>query len=463
MKLPGDGVYKIRAKEPFCAYSYGFSNYDSYGFPTSIGIVDLYSEDTIPPKPVWEMDCNGNVRFASVTDYPAEDSVRSNLSQILFHSLSSENYHFYYDPFTPGETRTTKWYLDIIDPSKDAVAVITFADRRGNDTTIVVEYTPSKLTIRPKLEDFGQLALNNNISKKDFWLINESEETIENITQLFLVKKNQGFRIDYLDNHLPFNLLPNDSVRFQVHFTPTKFGKFDDEIRIGDTCFSWVNSIVNAEVDEPIIEVSDIQFPETDLSEKISRTVTIRNTGIVDLIISGYSGPSNPVYNPIFNREISENDPLILNSPNSKEPNAISNFTFIVEFSPSETVHYTDSIVFHSNANKNDSVCIINGVGILSVEDITNTTSSNLEINSIKPNPSADAVIIIEFNLLQSSKVEFHLYNSTGNKMSEPIENYYSSGKHEIEVSISDLPNGLYLFTIQAGTESQTKKFIISR
>jgi IgGFc binding protein/Secretion system C-terminal sorting domain/PKD-like domain len=38
LQLNGDGVFRIRSSSPFAAYAYGFSSYDSYGFPTSVSL-----------------------------------------------------------------------------------------------------------------------------------------------------------------------------------------------------------------------------------------------------------------------------------------------------------------------------------------------------------------------------------------------------------------------------------------
>jgi hypothetical protein len=50
IKLPEDGVYKLRAEKPFQAFSYGFNDYDSYGMPASIALDSLYSENQPPTK-----------------------------------------------------------------------------------------------------------------------------------------------------------------------------------------------------------------------------------------------------------------------------------------------------------------------------------------------------------------------------------------------------------------------------
>ncbi|MEJ5287640.1 MAG: IgGFc-binding protein, partial [Bacteroidota bacterium] len=69
VSLPQSGVFKLRSKTPFAAYSYGFSDYDSYGYPTSAALADLEKPDTLPPDPKWRDSC-GVISFATVTDMP---------------------------------------------------------------------------------------------------------------------------------------------------------------------------------------------------------------------------------------------------------------------------------------------------------------------------------------------------------------------------------------------------------
>lgn len=136
--LPGDGVYKIKADEPFAAYCYGFSWCDSYGFPAGALTAPSNADEQVP-VPKWVEDDKGEV-YATVTDYPEDDLIRTNMSIALMHSEFSYNYKFEYETFIPGNAKTVGWGLKVIDLSKDAKAYLSFADRKGNDTTIVIEY-----------------------------------------------------------------------------------------------------------------------------------------------------------------------------------------------------------------------------------------------------------------------------------------------------------------------------------
>ena len=75
-----------------------------------------------------------------VYDLPNDTANRSNLAMIYMHSDVSYNYKFNLSNFFPCDSSKAEWSLDIIDSTQDALAVITFADCYGNDTTIVIEH-----------------------------------------------------------------------------------------------------------------------------------------------------------------------------------------------------------------------------------------------------------------------------------------------------------------------------------
>jgi len=69
----------------------------------------------------------------------------SNLALVIFHKNNSINYNFEIKSedknWIQGEANKVHWKAWVIDPSKDAVAFLTFADRAGNDTTIMLQYS----------------------------------------------------------------------------------------------------------------------------------------------------------------------------------------------------------------------------------------------------------------------------------------------------------------------------------
>ncbi len=136
--LPGDGVYKIRSITPFAAYSFGYDWCDSYGYPTSAAFADQETNDIEPPVPTWTTNPDGDGAEGVVTEMPEDAENRSNFSMITLNPDRSSNVNFSYDAFIAGETRKVMWKVKVIDPEKDAMATIIFADRRGNDTSVTI-------------------------------------------------------------------------------------------------------------------------------------------------------------------------------------------------------------------------------------------------------------------------------------------------------------------------------------
>lgn len=353
MLLPGDGVYRIRAKDPFTAYAYGFSDYDSYGHPTSVALADLDRPDTVPPDPKWSMEC-GDVEGATVKEMPDDDEVRSNLALILFDEDNSFNYLFEYEPFVAGETRTTTWKATVIDKSKDARGIISFIDRRGNDTTIVIEYFATKLAIEPPYFDFGKLQVGQQVDQV-FKVRNLAGGDVV-LTRLKLKQGNQNFEL--LNYTLPVTIPKDGTMDFTVRFTATREGEFRDSIGAGDDCLFMNLALVEARVGTPEIEVSDANFGDITLGESSTKAIEIQNHGSTDLVITGFTGPFHPdkVYTYSGLKNMSPADPLII--PPTKT------YTYNVTFTPKAEISYPDSMVFSSNADKIDSVAILFGTGI---------------------------------------------------------------------------------------------------
>lgn len=146
--LPNDGVFKIKAAEPFAAYSFGYDWCDSYGFPTSAANVNSDINDPTPPiiNITTGSGKEAGIHISGTTiDMPDNESNRANLSVVLFHDDLGYNYDFTREEFIPGEDRQLKWELNVIDKSKNALAFLTFSDRSGNDTTVYYRYNGARV------------------------------------------------------------------------------------------------------------------------------------------------------------------------------------------------------------------------------------------------------------------------------------------------------------------------------
>ncbi len=364
VSLPGDGVYHIRSQEKFACYSYGFSSYDSYGFPTSVALYDLSFPDTVNPDPRWLQLCNGDVVGpngtgpATVRDLPEDMDIRSNLAFIWRDESNSFNYEFEYKDFVPGEDQTTTWSAYVPDKSKDGRLVLNFVDRRGNDTVIQIIYTSPGTELRPTLLDFGFLKTGQSNTMR-FHIVNTSTGP-KTVNRVEMKEGGQGFT--FVNLQLPVTIPAGDSVGVDVIFNATVDGQFKDSVGF-DICDEMVYfTELRAGVGNPQILAGitpdlpcDAQFNQVTVNESTTRPVRISNPGNYPLTITGATGPTNPA----FTTNLGTGEftyPFVINPNESKN--------FIVTFTPTSTINYTDQIVFQADASTPDPVATLCGEGI---------------------------------------------------------------------------------------------------
>ncbi len=381
--LPGDGVYKLKANNPFQAYAYGFSYCDSYGFPASVSLKSLdATSDSLPPEPNWTIDCEGNAEIV-LEDNPINPGESSGIAIAYMHSDLSYNYKFIKDNFEPCVDSIVHFKLEIIDNTEDALAVLTFADCNGNDTTITIQYQALKLAVIPQTMNFGFYD-KGQTTEKIFMVVNQSETKPAEMSFLKLKFNYPAFTLFDSTGTIeipeefepPIVIQPLDTFRFTVKFSSNNYGRFWDSIGVGDTCNFWYKSMVEASVGVPVIDVSDWSFPPTILGSSAWGNFTIRNKSTVTLEVYDYKGPfiigmisSEKIYtsDELEELNITPINPLIL-LPNETK-------TFQIKYNPDDTINFTDSIVFISNTIKDpqlnngypiDSIALFNGNGIRS-------------------------------------------------------------------------------------------------
>ncbi len=351
LELPGDGVYRIRCSKPFAAYAYGFSDYDSYGFPTSVALADLTVPDTVAPNPTFTINCDTSEISGEVEDLPDNPAVRSNLAKIVLDPFQSYNYTLTYKQFTPGESFKTSWSLKVDTLEKPARAVVIFTDRAGNDTTIEFHYRPYLVALHPPQLDFGVLKKGEQKTLTG-WLVNLSQESPVTITRLELQQGSQGF--EFVTNvPLPVTLQPGDSIPVEIRFTASAPGKYEDSVGHGNECVFGYDQLLEAVVNAPRIEVSDADFGKVVVNDVARRDVTIYNNSDAPVVIYGYTGPNNPVFTALLSPD---DFPMTL-GPKQR-------YTFQVEFSPTATRTYSDQIIFSNDAQEIDSIAVLVGEGI---------------------------------------------------------------------------------------------------
>ena len=85
---------------------------------------------------------------------------------------------------------------------------------------------------------------------------------------------------------------------------------------------------------------------------------------------------------------------------------------------------------------------------------------NNFSISQNYPNP-ANNVTTISVELEESADVTVTITNLVGQTVSEMNAGNLKSGLHEINLNVSELSNGIYFYTVEAGNNSLTRKMIV--
>lgn len=390
IKLPYDGVYRIKAEDPFVAYAYGFSDYDSYGFPTSVATADLETPDTLAPYVEYAKDCDGFVGGQVIDEPRIDPANRSNLS-LIYMENKSFNYKFTVEEYIIGESPSTTWKLDIIDPSVDAKAFLVFTDRAGNRKDTTIEHYAISPEILEYAEDFGTFKLETpNLTKtKTFTIKNNGARDIDNLYSIYVtldskeieekgsdIREYQNFDLVGIESVDLSPLAIGQEIKFDVKFTAREEGVFRDSLAIivvdnstKDTCFFKYFTLLEAFVGNQYIIADDYTFPETVVGTRTNEvTLLVKNPqegsyySTTPLIITGYTVTGDKVGNgEIFEvkglENISPASPLVI------EPGKAHQFR--VSFRPDAVRNNFESIItFVADSKIPDNVTILKGEGV---------------------------------------------------------------------------------------------------
>lgn len=90
--------------------------------------------------------------------------------------------------------------------------------------------------------------------------------------------------------------------------------------------------------------------------------------------------------------------------------------------------------------------------------EISTASSYNLKQNF--PNPF-NPVTVIKYSLPVKAKVNIKIYNSVGKEIVELVNETKSQGEYEVRFEGTNLPSGIYYYTLKTGNFSETKKMIL--
>ncbi|MCX6169637.1 MAG: T9SS type A sorting domain-containing protein [Ignavibacteriales bacterium] len=96
------------------------------------------------------------------------------------------------------------------------------------------------------------------------------------------------------------------------------------------------------------------------------------------------------------------------------------------------------------------------------VEENISTLPTKFNLSQNYPNPFNPSTVI-KYQVPQGSFVNISVYDILGNKISTLVNQDKAAGTYETRFDASNLPSGIYFYTIQTGSFSQTKKMMLMK
>lgn len=96
----------------------------------------------------------------------------------------------------------------------------------------------------------------------------------------------------------------------------------------------------------------------------------------------------------------------------------------------------------------------------IDVKNITSEIPKVFRLNQNYPNPF-NPITKIEFDIPKVSYVEIKLYDLTGKEIVNFVNGQYNPGTYLIELNASNLPSGVYFYSMIAGNYKEVRKMII--
>jgi hypothetical protein len=462
-KLPDDGVYRMKANEPFAVYAYGYDYYDSYGYPASGRLLDMSSNDSLAPEVDYHMDKNGNITgvirdVAQPSSIVGKDgdivqeSKATGLSSVRLINALSENYKLEYTPFIPGIDNETEFQIKVVDKYKSSKAVLAVTDRRGNDK--ILEFSAIAAPIPSFVStnnDFGSLK-SGKYAELEFELVNNENINSVAVKSIILEKNDPQFEIiNNIDKNTVFE--SGQEHKFKVRFNARNMN--EDEIKKIEGEFSNKIGIklengeieyfddLTAKVANPRLQVTGTDFATKAAGEPVKdRFVRITNPSLVDMFVTGFevSGSSEFTFDL---PTVSEEEPLLVAS--GREYNIITSFT------PTEPGEYSATLKVISDAYVINDIAQIRGVTIPST-----VLDNNLYGGKFAVNYDGNSLSFISERDATISGLK--IYDLLGRNI---FTSNVSKKINEYRVAIPGFKTGIYLLHIKIDGIWMSKKLII--
>ncbi|HEX2961710.1 MAG TPA: endonuclease [Ignavibacteriales bacterium] len=100
------------------------------------------------------------------------------------------------------------------------------------------------------------------------------------------------------------------------------------------------------------------------------------------------------------------------------------------------------------------------GYGTSDVNDSKTTIPQTMYLEQSYPNP-CNPEAVISYGLNENSHVSLKVYNTIGVEVASLVNGYQTAGTHTVKFNGSGLPSGIYLYRLEAGKYTFTRKLVL--
>ncbi len=313
---PGAHRISSNGKTKFGGYIYGFSRWESYGWPAAMALNKLDKLDTVPPPLEVVEDCGQYcitatelVNGDSKDDPRQEDTGISAITMIEGEDPDnpiSYNYELELKtaPVIKPDPMITRFEFcfNVIDPTKDAKAVFTVLDRAGNVTIDSVFYTADLVEMVPDPVQFGNILLGESGTQQAI-LRNPTTKILEvrkvelERGDLFTIVGPQ--RVLDASEEAPLLMEPSEEITVELMYTPdTETTDLEDPeavdrdfVKAETECLEFPLAELIGRGVTPSIWVADYNVGVQPINKRVCKSqsnatgVLVRNIGTADLTI----------------------------------------------------------------------------------------------------------------------------------------------------------------------------------
>ncbi|PKL86373.1 MAG: hypothetical protein CVV22_02585 [Ignavibacteriae bacterium HGW-Ignavibacteriae-1] len=452
-----EGIYQIKANDPFGLYQYGNDANSSFGTMASVRLRDLTNGDTLPPvfQPTPGHCCKGDYS-GTVLDVAQVGVEPSNLASLSLVEALSYNYQCNIEPFTSGISPKTTLDLRTLDYWKPAKAVIIASDKSGNWSLKEINYTPLvNLSLNADNYDLGMIK-SGHFRDFEIMLSNDREENTLPLEKIVLSNEDSQFEI--IEN-IPENFVlgPLEEYTIKVRFRANDL--YSDDIENLEQVFKnsfyvdvKIDNIIQSlgfdkeieiEVANPRIIADDVDFSTHTIDEPIDHQyLKISNPGKMPLLITKFDFPAE--------------SPFVLELPEASEENPyeiepFGEYLVKTEFIPTIPGEFSDTLTITSDAY------IIKNVAVISASAIPSTVlDNNLYGGIFAVNYDGSSITFRSENDAIVSGLKIYDLNGR-NIFNSDVTNKIN----EYRVAVPSFKTGVYLLHINIDGIWMSKKLII--